>query len=94
MIKPAIQVNQSAAFHRAYKRLHPNQKAEVDAAVQAIVDDPTLGEAKKGDLAGVFVYKFKSNNQLALLAYEYDPATRLLLLLGSHENFYRELKRR
>jgi len=33
------------------------------------------------------------NNQLALLAYEYDPATRLLLLLGSHENFYRELKR-
>ena len=31
--------------------------------------------------------------QLALLAYEYDPATGLLLLLGSHENFYRELKR-
>ncbi|MFA7241473.1 MAG: type II toxin-antitoxin system RelE/ParE family toxin [Sulfuricellaceae bacterium] len=27
-----------------------------------------------------------------LLAYEYDPATRLLLLVGAHENFYRELK--
>ena len=90
---PAVHALQAATFRRAYRRLHPNQKADVDAAVQAIVDDPTLGEAKKGDLAGVFVNKFKCNNQLALLAYAYDPATRLLLLLGSHENFYRELKR-
>jgi len=88
-----IQVLQAAVFRRAYKRLHPNQKADVDIAVQAIVDDPTLGEAKKGDLAGVLVYKCKCSGQLTLLAYEYDPATRLLLLLGSHENFYRELKR-
>jgi len=87
------QVIQSAAFKRAYKRLHPNQKADVDEAVQAIVTDPSLGEAKKGDLAGVYVYKFKCNGQLTLLAYEYDPGTRLLLLLGSHENFYRDLKR-
>jgi len=28
-----------------------------------------------------------------LMAYEYDPATRMLLLLGSHENFYRKRKR-
>ena len=90
---PTVQVLQSASFRRAYKRLHANQKADVDAAVRTIVDDPTVGEAKKGDLAGVFVYKFKCVGQLALLAYEYDPATRLLLLLGSHENFYRELKR-
>jgi mRNA interferase RelE/StbE len=90
---PNVQVLQSASFRRAYKRLHANQKADVDAAVRTIIDDPTVGEAKKGDLAGVFVYKFKCVGQLALLAYEYDPATRLLLLLGSHENFYRELKR-
>ena len=89
----AVQVLQSAMFNRAYKRLHPNQKADVDDAVTSIVQDPTVGQAKKGDLAGVFVYKFKSNAQLMLLAYEYDPATRMLLLLGSHENFYRDLKR-
>jgi len=90
-----VQVLQSAMFKRAYKRLHPNQKADVDDAVAKIVQDPTLGEAKKGDLAGVFVHKFKSNGQLtllALLAYEYDPNTRMLLL-GSHENFYQDLKR-
>ena len=88
-----IVVQQSAMFKRAYKRLHTNQKAYVDDAVADIVQDPTLGEAKRGDLAGVFVYKFKSRGQLTLLAYEYDPNTRLLLLLGSHENFYRDLKR-
>lgn len=90
---PEIRVIQSAAFRRAYKRLHPNQKADVDDAVQAIVATPEIGEAKKGDLAGVYVYKFQCVGQLALLAYEYDPTTRFLLLLGSHENFYRELKR-
>ena len=89
----AVQVLQSAVFKRAYKRLHPNQKADVDDAVADIVRAPTLGEAKKGDLAGVFVHKFKASGQLTLLAYEYDPGTRLLLLLGTYENFYRELKR-
>jgi hypothetical protein len=88
-----VQVLQSATFKRAYKRLHQNQKTDVDNAVADIVHNPTIGEAKKGDLAGVFVYKFKCNDQLMLLAYEYDPDTRLLLLLGSHENFYRDLKR-
>ncbi len=88
-----IVVKQSAMFKRAYKRLYANQKADVDDAVADIVQDPTLGEPKRGDLAGVFVYKFKCRGQLTLLAYEYDPDTRLLLLLGSHENFYRDLKR-
>ena len=89
----AVQVLQSAMFRRAYKRLHPSQKADVDDAITSIVQDPTIGQPKKGDLAGVFVYKFKSNAQLILLAYEYDLETRMLLLLGSHENFYRDLKR-
>jgi mRNA interferase RelE/StbE len=88
-----IQVIQSSAFARGYKKLHPKQKQDVDAAVEAIVAEPLLGEAKRGDLSGIYVYKFKSQAQLMLLAYEFDPKTRHLLLLGSHENFYRELKR-
>ncbi len=88
-----IQVFQSSLFRRTYKRLHQNEKADVDDAISEIIKDPTVGEPKKGDLAGVFVYKFKCNGQLTLLAYEYDAVSRLLLLLGSHENFYRRLKR-
>ena len=88
-----IQILQSAMFRRAYKKLHSNQKADVDEAVAEIVRDPTVGEPKVGDLAGVFVYKFTCNGQLTLLAYEYDEVSRFLKLLGSHENSYRDLKR-
>lgn len=88
-----IRVQQTNAFLRAYKRLHKNQKDIVDRAVMDIVRAPTIGEAKKGDLSGVYVHKFDCMNQLFLLAYEYDPITRVLLLVGTHENFYRNLKR-
>ena len=88
-----VSVNQSSVFARAYKKLHLQQKQDVDAAVEVIVSNPLVGVAKRGDLAGVYVYKFKSQSQLVLLAYTFDPQTRHLLLLGSHENLYRELKR-
>jgi mRNA interferase RelE/StbE len=90
----AIQVMQSSAFARAYKKLHNQKKVSVDNAVQEIVINPEIGEHKRGDLVGVYVYKFKAQAQEILLAYEYDPQTRYLLLLGSHENFYRDLKRK
>ncbi|MGA8864802.1 MAG: type II toxin-antitoxin system RelE/ParE family toxin [Gallionella sp.] len=88
-----IQVKQTNTFLRAYKKLHNNQKDAVDQAVADIVLDPSIGEAKKGDLSGVYVHKFDCVNQVFLLAYEYDPTTRVLLLVGTHENFYRKLKR-
>ena len=88
-----VQVLQSSAFARSYKKLRNKQQQDVDAAVADIVENPLQGEPKRGDLVGVYVYKFKSQKQLMLLAYEFDPKTRHLLLLGSHENFYRDLKR-
>lgn len=88
-----VRVLQTNAFQKAYKRLNGNQKAAVDRAVVAMIADPTVGEAKKGDLAGVYVYKFSCLDQRYLLAYEYDPRTRVLLLVGTHENFYHRLKR-
>jgi len=88
-----IQVLQTNVFARAYKKLRANQKDAVDVAVESIIQNPNLGEEKKGDLAGVCVFKFDCVNQLFLLAYEFDPSTRVLLLVGTHENFYRTLKR-
>lgn len=93
MTSKSIRIFQSAAFARAYKKLHTNQKVDVDVAVSLVVNNPEIGEPKRGDLSGIHVYKFRSQNQLMLLAYEFDPTTRNLLLLGSHENFYRQLKR-
>ena len=75
------------------KRLHPNQKQDVDGAVRAVFADPALGEQKLGDLAWVRVYKFRMVGQLTLLAYEMkDAETIILHAVGSHENFYRDLK--
>ena len=81
-------------FSRAVKKMHPAQKTELDAAVRTVAETPLIGEAKVGDLAGVRVYKFRMTSQLCLLAYTLiDDETLKLLAVGSHENFYRELKR-
>ncbi|OSM07351.1 type II toxin-antitoxin system RelE/ParE family toxin [Magnetofaba australis] len=89
-----MRILQSRPFKNAVKRLHANQKKALDVAVRAIVKDPDIGEPKVGDLSGVRVYKFKMVGQLMLLAYEHDDesVTLFLLALGSHENFYRDLK--
>ena len=93
MIVSDISVRQMPNFKKAYKKLHPQQKVVVNQAILTIVKNPHLGVEKKGDLSGVFVYKFKVNKQEFLLAYEWDPLERLLLALGVHENFYRDLKK-
>ncbi len=85
-------------FARAAKKLHAKEKDVVDKAVRTIAGNPTLGEEKKGDLAGIFVYKFKINKQEVLLAYrlepdKFAPLSVQLLSIGAHENFYAELKR-
>lgn len=81
------------AFKKVYKKFHLNKKLKVNEAIRAIIQDPKIGQEKKGDLAGVFVYKFKIHQQEILLAYEWNPKERLLLALGVHENFYRDLKK-
>ena len=69
--------------------------SDVDAAALAVADNPQLGERNKGDLSDLFVYKFRSQNQLYLLGYTVDDGIRLIYLeaVGPHENFYRDLKR-
>jgi mRNA-degrading endonuclease RelE of RelBE toxin-antitoxin system len=89
-----ILVKQMPAFKKVYKKLHVNEKNIVDDAIKDIIKNPKIGEEKKGDLAGVFVYKFKFKTKEFLLGYEWDPKKRLLRALGVHENFYRDLKKK
>lgn len=88
-----ITIKQMPAFKRAYKKLHKQEKIKVNEAIREVAKNPKVGEEKKGDLAGVYVYKFKIHHQEILLAYEWNPKERLLLALGVHENFYRDLKK-
>jgi mRNA-degrading endonuclease RelE of RelBE toxin-antitoxin system len=84
----------TATFAKATKKLHASQKLELDAALKQIAKDPIIGEAKVGDLLGVYVYKFRLSQQQVLLAYRIvDQESIKLLTFGPHENFYRDLKR-
>lgn len=88
-------VQQTRRFARQYKKLHDNTASDVDAAVEALAQNPEIGERKKGDLAALRVFKFHSAGQLFLLGYTLDEGVRLVYLeaVGPHENFYRDLKR-
>jgi len=84
----------SPTFDRYAKKLHPNEKATLNKAVSAIRDDPLLGEPKKGDLEGFYIYKYKMKAQLWLLAYTVESEEVITLrLVGPHENFYQALKK-
>ena len=89
-----MNVLQSLEFRKVYKKLHSNVRSIVNEQIQIVMQNPSIGEEKKQDLQGIFVHKFKINNLLYLLAYSFDETNLTLLTLGTHENFYRNLKRK
>lgn len=94
----ALDIQVTTSFARAAKKLHTRDKKVVDQAVRDVSDSPSIGEEKRGDLVGYFVYKFKLNNQETLLAYalqpdKFKPTSVVLMAVGPHENFYTQLKR-
>ena len=71
-------------------------------AIDAILEDPTIGEEKSGDLKGIRGYDIYHNRINYELAYtvEYiqadgkdDPDVVVVIMAGTRENFYDELKR-
>ena len=40
---------QSRQFAKAVKKLHSNQKSDLDKAVQLLMGDPLIGDSKAGD---------------------------------------------
>jgi mRNA-degrading endonuclease RelE of RelBE toxin-antitoxin system len=89
----SIDVVQSSLFSRQKKKLHRNQIRILDEEIRKIIEDPKIGEQKKGDLKEIWVHKFKSASQLFLLAYQWDSKKRYLIAIHPHENFYRDLKK-
>lgn len=87
------EIIQSPIFAKQKKKLLKNQLKDLDNAVKTISENPDIGHIKIGDLQGIQIYKFKSMNNLVLLAYEVNLHTLYLYTFGSHENFYRDLKK-
>lgn len=88
------QLLQTPSFKKSVKKLHKNQKADLDKAIRELLNNPHIGEQKKGGLSFMRVHKFKMSKQLTLLGYSHEEGTIVLELLnlGTHENFYRDIK--
>jgi len=90
-----MKVLQSNLFAKTVKKLHKPEKNLLDDSIKKLIIQPELGDLKTGDLNGVRVYKFQMNSNRMLLAYCYQEEELILMLLayGTHENFYRDLKK-
>lgn len=87
-----MKVIQSPSFAKKVKKFPKSQKEQLDRQIRSIVLDPQIGQEKKGDLKGVFVHKFKIEDLQYLLAYRLKKDILELIMLGPHENYYRDLK--
>ncbi len=87
------EVIQSPIFAKQKKKLKKNKIKKLDDAVRSIMENPSVGDSKLGDLQGVRVFKYKIGNNQILLAYEVVESTLYLYSFGSHQNFYRELSK-
>ncbi len=87
-------VRQANSFKKIVKKLPKKYKIILDSEIRKLIDNPELGERKRGDLDFLRVHKFKWSNQEILLGYMYEEGELILTLLklGPHENFYRDIK--
>jgi mRNA interferase RelE/StbE len=89
----SMKVYQSRSFKKKAKKFNKKEKNELDNEVKKIIQDPSIGSEKKGDLRSIFVHKFNLHNQMYLLAYRVVKEESLeLIMIGPQENYYRDLK--
>ena len=87
-----MRILQSRTFERRVRRFRKQEKRALDQQVRKIAEDPGIGREKRGELRGVFVHKFKIRTTQYLLAYRLkDVDTLELIMVGPHENYYRDL---
>jgi hypothetical protein len=87
-----VKIYQSRSFEQRVKKMPKQEKRGLDQGIRRIAEDPSVGEEKKGDLRGVFVHRFKLKTNQYLLAYRKVGADLELVMIGPHENYYRNLK--
>ncbi|MDA8242380.1 MAG: type II toxin-antitoxin system RelE/ParE family toxin [Nitrospiraceae bacterium] len=87
-----MKIYQSRTFENKVKKLSKQEKEILDDEIKKIAANPLIGDEKKGDLRGVHVYKFKIKSIQYLLSYRMIKADLELIMIGPHENYYRDLK--
>jgi len=88
-----MKVFQSRSFEQKVKKFSQAQKLELDEEIKQIMEDPSIGTEKKGDLRGIYIHKFKIKTTQYLLAYRIIEENLELIMIGPHQNYYRDLKK-
>lgn len=68
------------------------EKETLDEEIKKIAENQLIGEEKKGDLRCVYIYKFNIKTIQYLLSYKMTKDVLELIMIGPHENYYRDLK--
>ena len=71
--------------------MHKQEKEVLDREIRNISEDTSIGEEKRGDLRGIFVHKFRIKAAEYLLAIRMVGEDLELIMVGPHENYYRDL---
>jgi len=87
-----MKVYLSSSFGKKIKKFKKKEKLELDNEIKKIIENPSAGSEKKGDLKGVFVHKFQITNTLYFMSYRFVGEDIELITIGPHENYYRDLK--
>ena len=87
-----MKIYQSRIFENKIKKFSKIEKGILDKAIKSITENPVIGEEKKGDLSGVYVHKFKIKTIQYLISCRTINDELELIMIGPHENYYRDLK--
>ena len=87
-----MKIYQSRLFEKRIQKFNKAEKLKLDSEINQIVQNPSIGTEKKGDLRGIFVHKFSFLNQLYLISYRFSSDSLELIMIGPHQNYYRDLK--
>ncbi len=81
-------------FRGQFKKFYSKEQDIIRSEIRKVLQDPLMGEMKKGALSGIRVHKFKIRTQQYLLAYDVDVKVRVVCLyaLATHEGFYEALQ--
>ncbi len=86
--------SQAAKYFKKIKDKHLKQS--FFEAINKIAKDPYIGSRKKGDLAGLYGFDVRYdgiNYEIAYWVEEINGKLVVIVLAGTRENFYDELKR-
>lgn len=79
-----MRIIQSRTFEKRVRQFRKQEKEVLDQKVRKIVENPEIGQEKRGELHGAFVHKFKLHATQYLLPYRMTDADTLELIMIAH----------